>query len=86
MKFTNFLRTVILTNICECQRLDFILKSLQHRCFFCELFKNTYFVENLHTVGSDTPMQGSLFSKIARLNARRLFTVLEKDFSTGISL
>ena len=30
---------------------------------FCELFKNTYFVEDLGTAGSETPVQQSLFSK-----------------------
>ena len=30
---------------------------------FCELFKNTYFVEDLRTAGSETPVRRSLFNK-----------------------
>ena len=34
---------------------------------FCELYKNTYFGDHLQTVGSETPVQGSLFDKVASL-------------------
>ena len=30
-------------------------------CEFCELFKDTYFVEDLQTAGSETPVRGYLF-------------------------
>ena len=30
---------------------------------FCELFKNTFFVEDLRTAGSETPVGWSLFNK-----------------------
>ena len=36
---------------------------------FCELFKNTYFVEDLQTAGSETSVQGSFFNKVASLTA-----------------
>ena len=34
---------------------------------FCELLKNTYFVEPLQTAVSETPMRGSVFNKVAIL-------------------
>ena len=37
--------------------------------WYCELFKNTYFEEDLQTAGSETPMRGSLFNKFAGLMA-----------------
>ena len=55
-------------------------------CEFCELFKNSYFVEDLQTTGSETLVWGSLFNKNARVTAWRPLTVLERDSSTGISL
>ena len=36
-------------------------------CEFCELFKNTYFVEDLQPAGFETPEQGCLFNKVASL-------------------
>ena len=36
---------------------------------FSELFKNTYFVEDLRTAGSETPVRGSFFNKVASLTA-----------------
>ena len=45
---------------------------------FCELFKNTYFVERLRTTGSEIPVRGSLSWKP--------LTILERDSSTGTSL
>ena len=36
--------------------------------------------------GSETPVRGSFFNKIASLTAWRLLTVLERDGCTGISL
>ena len=64
-------------------------KRLRRRCFFrefCELFKNTYFIEDLRTAGSETPIRESLFKKVASLTTRTHLTVLERDSSTGISL
>ena len=52
----------------------------------CELFKNTYFKEQLRTAGSETLVQGFLFNKVASLMAWRPLTVLERDSSTGIFL
>ena len=38
-------------------------------CEFCELFKNTYFLEDLQTAASETPVQGSFLNKVASLTA-----------------
>ena len=38
-------------------------------CGFCELFKNTYFVEYLQTAASETPERRCLFNKVASLTA-----------------
>ena len=54
--------------------------------WFCVLFKNTYFVKDLWMAGSETPVWGSLFNKVASLTTWRHLTVLERDSSTGISL
>ena len=55
-------------------------------CEFCELFKNTYFVEDLQTAGSETPERGCLFNKVASLTTWSSLIVSGRDFSTGISL
>ena len=36
-------------------------------CEFCQLFKNIYLIEDLQTVGSETPVRGSFFDKVAGL-------------------
>ena len=46
---------------------------------FSELFNNTYFVEDLQTAGSETPVRGSLFHKTASMTAWKHLTVLERD-------
>ena len=46
---------------------------------FCELFKNTYFVEDLQLAGSEAPVLGSLFNKVASLTALTHLTVLETE-------
>ena len=59
MKFTNFLRTIILMNICERLFLNIIEKETRTQvlsCEFCKLFKNTNFLEDLQTACSDTPV------------------------------
>ena len=43
---------------------------------FWELFKSTYFVEDLRTTGSEAPVQGSLFNKDVSLTAGTHLTVL----------
>ena len=53
-------------------------------CEFYELFRNTYFVEDLLTAGPQTPLRRSLFNKVASLMAWRPLTVLVRDSSTGI--
>ena len=53
---------------------------------FCELYKNTYFVDHLQMVASETPVQGSLFDKVASLMTWRPLIVLVRDPSTNISL
>ena len=53
---------------------------------FCELFKNTYFVEDLPTAGSETPVRESLFNKVASVTTWTRSTVLERGSITGISL
>ena len=56
-------------------------------CEFCELFKSTYFAEDLRNIGgSETPVWESLFNKVAQLMAWKHLTLLEKDSSPGISL
>ena len=47
-------------------------------CEFCKLFKNTYFLEDLQTACSDTPVRGSFFKKVVSLTAWKLLTVLER--------
>ena len=52
----NSLRTIILKNICERLLLNFIQKETPTQvfsCEFCELIKNTYFVEGLQTASSE---------------------------------
>ena len=44
-------------------------KRLQHSCEFCELYKNTYFVDDLPTSGSKKSVRGPHFSKVASLTA-----------------
>ena len=48
-------------------------------CEFCKLFKNTYFLEDLQTACSETPVRGSFFKKVASLTAWKLLTVLERN-------
>ena len=50
---------------------------------FCELFKNTYFTEYLRMAGSETPVPGSLFNKVASLTTWTHLTVLETEAATG---
>ena len=52
---------------------------------FCELFNNTYFVEDLRTAGSETPVRGSLFNKVASLTTYTLLSVFERGSSTGVN-
>ena len=49
---------------------------------FCELFKNTYFVEDLRMAGSETTVLRSLFNKIASLTAWMHLIVLEIETAT----
>ena len=53
---------------------------------FCELIKNTYFVEDLRTAVSETPVWGSVFNIAAHLTAWTHLTVSKRDSSTGIFL
>ena len=75
VKYAKFLRSPTLKNICEQSKrlpLNFIKKETQTQvisCEFCEFFKNTYFVENLRTAGSETPVRRFLFKKVASLTA-----------------
>ena len=90
MKFSNFknlqiFRTVILKNICECLLLKFIKNKTPTQvfsCKFCEIFKNTCFVEDLHMAGSETQMLGSLFDKVVDLTAQTHITVSETEAAT----
>ena len=50
------------------------------------LFKNTYFVVDLRMAGSKTPIQESLFNKVASVTAWKHLIVLERDPSKGIYL
>ena len=47
-------------------------------CEFCELFKNTYFLEDLQTASSETPVRGSFFNKVTSLTARLTFNSARK--------
>ena len=62
--------TIILKSISECLFLNFIYKETPTQVFshkFSKFFKNTYFVEDLRTAVSETPVRGSLFNKAASL-------------------
>ena len=75
--------------MCEGLFLNFVLKETpiqMFSCEFCELFKNTYFAEDLQTAGYETLVRGSLFNKVSSLMAWRPLAVLERDCSTVISL
>ena len=48
----------------------------------CELFKNIYFLEDLQMAGSETPVLGSPFNKVAGLTAWTHLTVFETDAAT----
>ena len=54
---------IILKKICACLLVNFIQRKTPKQAFvseFCELFRNSYFVDNLQTTGSETPVRGSL--------------------------
>ena len=54
----------VLKNICEGLLLKFIYKNPPRQMFsweFCELFKNTYFVEDLRMASSETPVRVYIF-------------------------
>ena len=58
-------------------------------CEFCPLFKNTCFVEDQQTGGSETPGwpgRECLFNKVASLVAWSSLVESGRDFSTGIFL
>ena len=65
-------------NICEQQLLlNSIKKETPTQVFSCELrdlFKNTYFVEHLRAPGSEMPVSGSLFNKVARISPSNHFS------------
>ena len=48
--------------------------------------QNTYFLEDLETASSETPVRESFFNKVESLTAWRLLTVLERDCRKVISL
>ena len=47
-------------------------------CEFCELFKNTYFLEDLQMAGSETPEWGCLFNKVASLTAWSFYCIRKR--------
>ena len=47
---------------------------------FWELFKSTYFVEDVRTPGSEAPVQGSVFNKDASLTAGTHLTALFRRY------
>ena len=53
---------------------------------FCELFKNTYFVEYLGKAGFETLVLRSLFNQVASLTIWKHLTVLETEVATGVLL
>ena len=69
---------------CRCSVKQGVLKKVTPTkvfpCELCELFQNTYFVEDLQTAG------GCLFNEVASLTTWGSLIVLERDYSTGISL
>ena len=69
---------VLFCEICELFKSNYFEEHLRmstsksnvvFSCEFCELFKKTYFVKDLQTARSETPVRGSVFSKIASLMA-----------------
>ena len=76
VNFTKFSRASILKNICEQSKrflLNFIKKETLTQvfsCKFCKFFRSINFVEHLRTGGSETPVYGFLFNKVASLIAR----------------
>ena len=88
MKFTNFLRTIFLKNICERLLLNIIYietRTQMLSCEFCELFKNTYFLEDLQTACSQTPVRESFFNKVASLTSLKIVRkrLLHRYFSVN---
>ena len=72
---------IFLNNICEWLLVNFIWKETPTQAVsfeFCELFRNTYFVDDLQRSGSETPVRGSLFNKVASLAAWRSLKVRER--------
>ena len=70
VKYAKNLGTIFLKCSSEHLLPNFILKETPTQvfsCKFCELFKNTYFVEGLQTAGCETPTRGSLFNKVASM-------------------
>ena len=59
------------------------LKRDSHTGEFHELFKYIYFVEDLRTAGSETPVRGYFFNKVVSLTAWTNLTVLEAEAATG---
>ena len=89
VKFTKFLKTAILKNICERLLLSLFKKRLQHRCFpvnFMNYSRRIYIKELSRTAASKTPVWGFLFNEVASLMAWRPLPVLERNSSTGIFL
>ena len=87
VKYAKNLGTIFLKCSSEHLLPNFILKETPTQvfsCKFCELFKNTYFVEGLQTAGCETPTRGSLFNKVASMTTWRHWRVLEWDSTTGI--
>ena len=85
--FSNFLRTIILKNICERLLLNIFKKRLELRYFLVNFvnYSRTPFSRRSTNGLLSNPSERS-FNKIASLAAWKLLTVLEKDCRTGISL
>ena len=52
--------------MCEYLLLNFIYKEIPTQVFsdeYCELYQNTYFVEDLQMAGSETPVRQPFFNK-----------------------
>ena len=72
---------VILKNIWECLLVDFIYKETPTQAFsfeFYELFRNTYFVDDLQTTSSKTRVRWSLLRGSLKSGGLKVFNSIRK--------
>ena len=84
LEFVNFQNNYFQENLWK-SASKLLLKETPKQVFsreFCELFKNTYFVQDLKTADSGTPVQRPLSNKVASLTSWTHLTVLEAEAAT----